>query len=201
VSTAPTGLRERKKLECRRSLVRAARELASSRGVGGFTIDDVVAAANVSPRTFFNYFTTKEEAIIGHDPQRVARMATLLLERPRHESPLLALRNTLVDDVGDIEANAAAFAERTALVHRCPELMPRHLSAVHAVEQALAAAMAERLRVDPTVDPYPTLVVAVSVATLSSTMLWWQQNGRPGELAALLADAFARLAGGMPRRR
>jgi len=200
-SPSEPGLRERKKLETRRALAVASRRLAVERGVDGFTIDDVATAANVSPRTFFNYYATKEDAIVGLDPQRLAEMAASLRDRPRHESPIVALRNTLVDSVDDLEANAAGFATRTELVHRYPELMPRHLAATYAIEQALAAAMAERLGVDVAEDPYPTVVVSVAMAALRSGMLWWHANGQGGTLASLLATMFADLGRGLPRPR
>lgn len=71
------GVRETKRLETERRLSRAAFDLAVERGVDGFTIDDVVAAAGYSRRTFANHFSCKEEAIASSvlqydtDAQRV----------------------------------------------------------------------------------------------------------------------------------
>jgi AcrR family transcriptional regulator len=75
VSAAPDstlselGLRERKRIATRRSIQLAAVELASKRGFDRVTIDEISHVANVSPRTFFNYFPSKESAIIGELPE------------------------------------------------------------------------------------------------------------------------------------
>src|SRR5665213_3942549 len=63
------GLRERKRLATRRAIQLAAVELASERGFDRVTIDEISHVANVSPRTFFNYFPSKESAIIGELPE------------------------------------------------------------------------------------------------------------------------------------
>src|SRR4051812_48235481 len=63
-----TGLRERKKRATRLALHRAALELVGTHGLDGVSIEQIAARADVSTRTFFNYFSTKEDAVIGTVP-------------------------------------------------------------------------------------------------------------------------------------
>src|SRR5260370_379886 len=89
LGTAPAGeprasLRERKKLATRRSLRRAALDLVAERGFAHVTIEDIAEAADVSPRTFFNYFPSKEAALFGTDPDQIP----VLRERMIHTAPV-----------------------------------------------------------------------------------------------------------------
>src|SRR5215211_4628627 len=86
------GLRERKKLATRLALHEAALRLVAERGLDRVSVDDIATAADASPRTFFNYFATKDDAVIGIDPTEPARLAAACAARPAHESAVEALR-------------------------------------------------------------------------------------------------------------
>src|SRR5262245_55795084 len=79
------GLRERKKRETRLALSLAAARLVRERGWDNVTIEDIAAAANVSDRTFRNYFSSKAEAIASRHLDRTLQIADELRERPVDE--------------------------------------------------------------------------------------------------------------------
>jgi AcrR family transcriptional regulator len=82
MGTDETGLRERKKARTRADLTEAALRQFTQRGFDETTIEDIVDACEVSPRTFFRYFDSKEDVVIGRSSSRLVR-PTNLPSRPR----------------------------------------------------------------------------------------------------------------------
>src|SRR5215469_1070208 len=74
VADPPVSLRERKKQATRLLLRRTALELVAERGLANVTVEDIAEAAEVSPRTLFNYFPSKEAALFSGDPDRAAAL-------------------------------------------------------------------------------------------------------------------------------
>lgn len=89
------GLRERKRRETRAALSLAAIRLCLQRGWENVTVDDIAAAANVSPRTFRNYFSTKAEAVAAAHLERMLRIADELRGRPSSEPLWTAITNSV----------------------------------------------------------------------------------------------------------
>ena len=114
-TTVPAGeprasLRERKKLATRRSLRRAALDLVAERGFAHVTVEDIAEAADVSPRTFFNYFPSKEAALFGADPERIAGLRERVVHTAPGEPALEALRMVLVRTPGRSPMSSASSA-------------------------------------------------------------------------------------------
>jgi AcrR family transcriptional regulator len=176
----PTGLRERKRRDTRLAIISAARALVLDRGLDAVTIDQIAAAADVSPRTFFNYFGSKDEALVGIDEVAIEELAERLRARPPREGAAEALRNALL-----AEADAAGilqhWRQRNELVRRYPALLPRYLEAGFRVEVALAGALAERLGVDPSRSPYPRVLAVTALGLVRSTLAWWSDHGSRDE--------------------
>src|SRR3954471_17244317 len=89
------GLRERKKRETRRALNLAALDLVEEKGFTAVTTEEIAARAGVSARTFFNYFPSKEAAVIGTTPDELEAYAADLAQARDGESPIDALRRLL----------------------------------------------------------------------------------------------------------
>jgi AcrR family transcriptional regulator len=191
----PTGLRERKKAETRQAISAAALELALAHGPGGVTVDDIAAAADVSPRTVFNYFATKEEAILGVDPERRADVLHRLAARPAGEPPLVSLREAMRSD--DPHA-AVSWRARARLAREHPQLQSAYVAGFTALEDELTHVLATRLDLDPGVDPYPRLVVAVALAALRVAVQNAIDVDQVDELNDAVDRAFAFATAGFP---
>src|ERR1700729_3898068 len=86
-----SGLAARKKERTRRQLAAAAAELFYERGYAATTVDDIVAAVDVSPRTFFRYFPTKEDLVVALATTSLDHFITALRTRPTEESLQVAV--------------------------------------------------------------------------------------------------------------
>jgi AcrR family transcriptional regulator len=193
--------RERKKIQTRRDLAAAARRLTREHGLDDVTVQQISDAIDVSPRTFFNYYTCKEEAIVGFDPSVLEELREALINRPAHEGPLTALRNAVLERGAATPDVAEGWTQRTVLVNRYPALLPSHLAALADVEHALVSALAERLRTDAYTDLTPHVIVACAVATLRTTHEWWVKGNRAVPLDKALAAAFDALVDNLDNSR
>jgi AcrR family transcriptional regulator len=200
-----SSLRERKKLATRRGIRRVALELIAERGFSHVTVEDIAAAADVSPRTFFNYFPSKEAVLFGADPGRAEEVrAQLVHDLPGH-SALEVLRVVLTDrarqlaaELAELGGDPARWAAQMKAAHADPQLRAAQASHMAQVESSFASALAERLGTDPDRDPYPTLLASAATAVLRATMSFWASAGGSVPLEQLADAAFAALAGGFP---
>jgi AcrR family transcriptional regulator len=200
MTVATTGRRERKKLDTYRALSEAAQELVLERGLDEVTVEDIAEAADVSVRTFFNYFQNKEAAVVGTDAAALSEFAQQLRDRPPREGPMAALRAVLLpgDDVTEV---LKRWVRRNELIRRYPSLRARHLASVAELEDAMADAMAERLGVDPVADPTPRVVVAASLAAIRATLSWWLDSDRRTSLTTAIDRSLNDLPSNLSPRR
>ena len=197
------GRRDRKKQATRQALRSAALQLVAERGFANVTIEDITEVADVAPRTFFNYFPSKESAVIGADPERVALMRSSLIGRPSNESPLEALRAVLVEYTGaiageldDLGEGREAWFRRYCAVRDDPDLRGAYAAHVSELEGGMVDALSWRLGKDPARDPYPALVTATVFAAARVAALYWTANGGVDSLEVLTGAAIDTLASG-----
>ena len=192
------GLRERKKAQTRRALTAAAIRLSIERGSPDrVTVEEISEAADVSPRTFFNYFSSKEDAVLGVDPERRTELRAELELRPADEAPVEALRAALLSTAEGIDENAELWAQRLQLVRDHPSLSAGYVASFADFERGMVEAMAARLGLDPDADLYPAIVVATALTIMRVTVKHWQATDADTPLADLLDLAFDQLADGL----
>ncbi len=141
------SLRERKKVACRAALQRAALELAHERGnIHAVTVDDVAERAGVATRTFFNYFPTKESALINAYIGRSDDMARQILDWPDDDPPGRIIARVLIDTALNLDAEGMSLL-RSVLAEN-PDLLGLSTGNALATNRTLADAAAQRLGTD-----------------------------------------------------
>ncbi|WP_462186854.1 acyl-CoA-like ligand-binding transcription factor [Frankia sp. CcWB2] len=192
------GLRERKKRQTRRALRAAAIRLVAERGLENVSVDEIAAAAEVSTRTFFNYFPTKDDAIAGIDPEDITEISTALAERPPEEEPLAALRAVMLDRAALVAPDQAElWRVRLAIIRAHPYLTMANAASWSSYERALAEAIGRRCGLDPDRDPYPVVLVATTLAVVRTLTVRWQESPDDASLPDTLGRAFDILARGL----
>lgn len=191
---SPEGRRERKKRDTRLALKRAALTLAIDKGVEHLTIDEITEAADVSERTFFNYFACKEDALIGETAEVSAEVRAAILARPAGEAPLTTLRFAIGQSrlLHEAQENRERALSRQQLIHNHPALLARQLSQAAAFEAALTDAMAVRMQTDSGEDLTPQLLAALAGTVLRVALRRWATEGN--RLDDLIDEVFARLS-------
>ncbi|MFB9908732.1 TetR family transcriptional regulator [Allokutzneria oryzae] len=150
-ATDDLGLRERKKRRTRAALMDAALELFSAKGYDATTVEEIAAAVEISPRTFFRYFDGKEDVALGQLSAMDDDTVTALATRPADEPPLpalLAAYRGMLDRLYDDEGGAERFRATHRLIDRSPTLLAGSLRRSAETEDRLAVIIAERQGVD-----------------------------------------------------
>ncbi|HEY1179466.1 MAG TPA: TetR family transcriptional regulator, partial [Phytomonospora sp.] len=202
MDTEGLGLRERKKRETRLALSRAAIRLCLERGWDAVGAEDIAEAANVSVRTFRNYFSGKAEAIAASHVERAARIADELRARPADEPLWDSLTGAVLaqfapaDGAGDSPADRRR-RDALMLLFAEPALQGEILKANAAAQVSLAAVVAERTGTDVDRDVYPKLVAAVVGAASATAVEHCLRADDPPPLGPLLREVFAGLRAGL----
>jgi len=202
--SARGGLRERKKQQTRDALTLAAIRQITERGWAEVSIEDIAAEADVSVRTFRNYFSGKAEAIAARHLDRMRRIAGALRDRPAAEPLWEAVAASVraqfvpgtegerdrVPDPRQLDAIRLMLAE--------PAVRGEVLKADALAEAELAEAVGERTGTRPARDIYPKLVAAAAGGATATAIEHWLRADPPVPLGPLLDEVFARLAAGLP---
>ncbi|WP_232836017.1 TetR/AcrR family transcriptional regulator [Actinocorallia populi] len=211
---AEGGLRERKKRATRAALVDAAVRLAAEHGAENVTVEAISEAAGVSPRTFFNYFDTRDDAFVMIGAESGTRIRRAVLEAPSGLSPLEALREALAAELAEVEQQHELWSLHAEVLRRSPHLLVRGLCVHIADEIELADTLAERIgprpggraetsgeedgRRFPALDLYPRLLAAVGATAVRVAVEYWCARQHELVFTDVFREVFAQLAAGLP---
>lgn len=194
------GLRERKKARTRASIREHALRLFREQTYQGTTVEQIAAAAEVSPSTFFRYFPTKEDIVLRDDMD--TRMIEALERQPASLGPLSAVRAALREVFTSYtQADLDLLGETTALTMTVPEIRARAMNAFARSISAIAEALAKRAGRPVDDLAVRTTAGAIIGVVMSITMPWedWSSDRRTIEdMFQRIDQALALLEAGLP---
>lgn len=172
-------------------LTEAALQLLARKGFDLVTVDEIVAAAGVSKRTFFRHFASKEDVVIRFLAGMGPDIRTELASRPSEEQPSVALRHAVWVPI----ASCAGHSERTLrviqLIMDTPALRARFLERQAQWRNDVTTTLAHRLGLDPGNDLYPELATGMVFNAFDAVLQRWSASGGAEDLAKLTDRAFA----------
>ncbi|MFI5838321.1 TetR/AcrR family transcriptional regulator [Catenuloplanes sp. NPDC051500] len=171
----PSGLRERKKAATRLALHEAALRLVLRDGLANVTVEAIADAADVSRRTFSNYFSGKEEVLLYGDQARMRDFLDTIHARPADETPWIAMRETMRSLRGTFGAHGPGATAQLRLLRTQPALISRQGAIFAELERELTLEFAAR-GATPALRAHllaGTCLTAVRIATAQ----WIEEDG------------------------
>ena len=194
-------LRQRQLLATREAIQSAALDLTVERG-SPVSVQDISEAAGVSPRTFFNHFRSRDEALVPDLPDFTDEQRRAFLEATDVDL-LTALERLLADHVVHVLDLAGPGGARRAgarLSHAHPELLPRTLSVFETFKHRVADLVAERTGRSPD-DIACAVAAGAALGTTRTAIVRWSRgvenasdpDAAHPDLPTAITDAFCAL--------
>ncbi|MEV1240686.1 TetR family transcriptional regulator [Nonomuraea sp. NPDC050022] len=164
------GLRERKKEKTRLAILDAALDLFLEQGYDSTTVDQIAGSVEISPRTFFRYFTSKDHLVLWYHDQGEEIMQETLRSRPADEPPFTSMIHAVRAVAHDMDdstpEDTARFLKLRRLLDENPRLVGLSVARGSETERRLAVEIAARRGVDVTTDQRSHLIVAFAMSIL-----------------------------------
>lgn len=190
-------LAERKRAVTRSALCEAALRLALERGLEQVRVHDIAAAAGVSARTFNNYFSSKEEAVVAPAFDRMAGVLSAFGQRPATEPLWEAVTQAILAQFPDAGPDPATAAQ-ARLISGSPGVWGEQLKMYATIELLLADAVAERLGDTAEAGLLPRLVAGAAITASRAAFEHWLESPDGAPLRPVLAQALGQFGAGFP---
>jgi AcrR family transcriptional regulator len=178
------GIRERKRAATFRTIFAAAAELALEVGLEHATVDAISDRANVSSRTFFNYFASKEDAVLGIHSDGVSEEAIEHLSAHRSDDVLHDVASLVYSVIADSTIIEESRDLRRLILEKYPQLLTRQILRVSAMEDNLSLVVADWLRTEPNFANYTVeqrreaaqILLGVCLSAMRVAMKKWPRD-------------------------
>ena len=198
------GLRERRRERTHEELRLAALRLFAEQGFEATTIEMIADAVDISPRTFFRYFASKEDALFGdsatHSRRRDELMTAALREQTETATPGATLRAALSEIAATYEPQRAQLLMRRQVIAASPSLEGRAVQRRHSWESAAVAGLAARFGDDDEMRLSLKVTVATALAGLRVAIDEWLESDGRRTLPAVFTEVWQHLVDGVERR-
>jgi AcrR family transcriptional regulator len=184
------GRRQRRRDRTRAALMEAALRLFGERGYDATTIEEITEAADVAPRTFFSYFSSKEEVLFGEHPERREALIDELRERLVHEPIWPAVSAAMLTVIDAFEADPEFFLARGRLYTRWPALRSAVLRINDALIESVAAVLVERMGTSETSGLHARLIATLANSATRCAIDEWVASGGKADLRRLAIEAL-----------
>jgi AcrR family transcriptional regulator len=189
------GRRQRKKQRTRDALIEAAMELFAAKGYDRTAVHEITDAVDVSERTFFRYFASKEDLVLSFARDGMTAFAQALAGRPPQEEPLTAARNAYQISLRERHASTGgvpSYLSVMRLIDATPALLAAHLRYIHDHDDEIIQVLARREGLDPATDRRPRVLAAVigSLVFLANRD-WRAGDDQSPEAMSAAFDAYA----------
>jgi AcrR family transcriptional regulator len=176
ITPVARGLRERKKMKTREAIQREATRLFQQNGYEETTIEQIAAAVEISPSTFFNYFPSKEDVLLydAYDPM----IGALFTSRPADEPLSVSVRSVLRLMASTFERDREIILTRSKLILETPDLQARLWAEVERAQAFLGAVLAQRAGRASDDFEFRVVITAVVAAMLEAAREWTRRDGR-----------------------
>lgn len=175
-----------------------AMQLFVSHGFDGVSVDHIAAAANMSQRTFFRYFATKDEIVLQYERQLRRRLHDAVRLRPAHEGPVTALKNAFLDTSTASPSHRDQARERGRVLNAAPMLQARVQVVLSEADAELAELLTARMALLParSREERARIIVVTLVAVAAYAWNEWVISNSRKDPATYLLNAFEVLAAG-----
>jgi AcrR family transcriptional regulator len=193
--TTPQSIRERTRRIAQTELTVVAQDLFLEHGYEDTTVDQIAAAAGMSKRTFFRYFPSKEDLVIGKYDLVGDRMVQALDDRPAGEPVWESLRRVFDLFLGYVQDDdqRARSEAMEHIIRSSPQLNARYLDKMQRMQDLLVGRVASRLPVQAVTpdDPRPAAIVGAAFACMQAARVAWLSSDQSRPFADYLDDAMA----------
>jgi AcrR family transcriptional regulator len=200
--TAAVSLRERQRRFAMAEVERVALDLFAQRGYDAVSVDDIVAAAGTSQRTFFRYFASKDEVVLAYERYLHERFVAALRARPSSDGPVTALTHAFTATSDVAPADLPGVLQRARVLAAAPVLRERAMGERRARIHEVADVLLER---DPSIGSRPSaaqrrrarVVAAAVTAVAQSEWDIWVVEGSPKNPSDRIRQAIDELVAGL----